>query len=116
MRTRCGSRKRRTRVGQASAAFRGLLATVYRAVGRQDEARALIMEMVRSHETPPFFMALLLMLMDEDDEAYTWLNRGVDERGDLMHSLRTTPFFMSAWGDPRFAAVLERMRLGPPMT
>jgi hypothetical protein len=32
-----------------------------------------------------------------------------------MHSLRTTPFFMSEWSDPRFAAVLQQMRLGPPL-
>ena len=71
--------------------------------------------MIDSPNTPPFFMALFYLMIDEHEQAYAWLDRGIRERGDLMHSLRTTPFFIAAWQDPRFATVLERMRLGSPL-
>lgn len=95
--------------------FRGLLAGIYGQVGRTDEARTIIRDVVRSPDAPPFFMALLHLVIDEYEQVYEWLDRGVRERGDLMHSLRTNPFFIKVWRDPRFAAVLERMRLGPPL-
>lgn len=95
--------------------FRGLLAGIYGQVGRADEARTIIRDVVRSPDAPPFFMALLHLVIDEYEQVYEWLDRGVRERGDLMHSLRTNPFFIKVWRDPRFAAVLERMRLGPPL-
>ncbi len=61
------------------------------------------------------WMALFHLMLGDLEHTFAWLNRGVDERSDLMHSIRTNPFFTSAWQDPRFAAVLQRMRLGPPL-
>ncbi len=101
-------------VSKNSAAFRGLLAATYRGAGRLDEARTIITDLRSSPDTPPFFAALLHLLLDEPDQALEWLHRGVEERGDLMHTLRTNPFFMALWPDPRFAAVLQRLHLGPP--
>lgn len=98
------------------ASFRGLLAIVYRGIGRVAEAREIILDRVRSSDVPPFGMALLYLMIDDQEQCYAWLNRGVDERGDQMHSLRTNPFFITAWPDPRFAAVLQRLRLGPPLS
>ncbi len=94
--------------------FRPLIAFVYRAMGRGDEAREIILDRLRSPDTNPFGRALLYLMIDEHEQCYVWLNRGVDERGDQMHSLRTNPFFVTARDDPRFVAVLQRMRLGPP--
>ncbi|MGH7712093.1 MAG: protein kinase domain-containing protein [Gemmatimonadaceae bacterium] len=102
-------------LSQNALPFRGLLAGVYGRVGRDAEARAMINEVVRSADAPPFFMALLHLTIREHEQVYAWLDRGVRERGDLMHSLRTTPWFITEWKDPRFAALLERMRLGPPL-
>ena len=96
-------------------AFRGLLASVYRGAGRIEDAKAIIRDLTADTATPPFFRALLHMFVDELDETYEALNRGVEERADMMHTLRTNPFFTSAWGDPRFAGILKRMRLGEPL-
>lgn len=95
--------------------FRGMRASVYGQVGRLEEARESILEVVSQPDGPPFFMAYLNLTIGQKDAAYQWLRRGVEERGDLMHSLRTTPFFMSEWGDPRFAELLRLMRLGSPL-
>jgi tetratricopeptide (TPR) repeat protein len=95
--------------------FRGLLAGIYGQIGRTAEAREIIADVLKQPAAPPFFMALLHLTIGEYDKVYDWLDRGIDERGDLMHSLRTNPFFISEWKNPRFAAVLQRMRLGPPL-
>ncbi|MBC7896906.1 MAG: tetratricopeptide repeat protein, partial [Cytophagaceae bacterium] len=99
---------------QHAAAFRGLLASVYRGAGRVDEARAIIHELSHGSDAHPFFMALLHLFIDELDTAYEWLDRGVQERSDMMHTLRTNPFFRPAWGDPRFGAIVRRVGLGEP--
>jgi len=52
--------------------------------------------------------------LGEHDKVYPWLERGVRERADFMHSLRTNPFLIGEWKDPRFAEILQQMRLGPP--
>ena len=101
--------------GQRALPFRGLLASVYGEVGRSTEAREIIRDVVSQPDGPPFFMALLQLIVGEHAKAYEWLDRGVRERGDLMHTLRTNPFFKSEWRDPRFAELLQRMRLGPPL-
>ncbi|MGQ0641258.1 MAG: tetratricopeptide repeat protein, partial [Gemmatimonadaceae bacterium] len=102
-------------LSQRALPFRGLLAGVYGQVGRKAEARDIIGDVLRQPDPPPFFMALLHLTIDEHDKVYKWLDRGVVERADLMHSLRSNPFFISEWKDPRFAALLQRMRLGSPL-
>jgi hypothetical protein len=84
-------------------------------MGRADEAREIIVERLRSPDNNPFGRALLYLRIDDQEQCFAWLNRGVDERGDQMHSLRSNPFFVSAWTDPRYTAVLQRMRLEPPL-
>jgi hypothetical protein len=95
-----------------SPAFRPLVAFVYRAMGRVDEAREIILDRLGAPDINPFGRALLYLMIDDREQCYAWLNRGVDERGDQLHSLRTSPFFASARGDPGFDAVLQRLRLG----
>lgn len=100
---------------QRALPFRGLLAGTYGQVGRGAEAMDIIRDVLSQPNGPPFFMALLHLTIGEHEKAYAWLDRGVQERGDLMHSLRTNPFFKSEWHDPRFAELLQRMQLGPPL-
>ena len=78
--------------GQRALPFKGLLAGVYGQVGRTADARELIRDVVNQPDGPPFFMALLHLTIGEHEKAYEWLDRGVEVRGDLMHSLRTNPF------------------------
>ena len=93
--------------------FHPLVAFVYQAMGRAVEARDIILERLRAPGINPFGRAVLYLRIGDLEQCFAWLNRGVDERGDQMHSLRTNPFFVSAREDPRFGAVLQRMRLGP---
>jgi hypothetical protein len=89
---------------------------VYTSAGRTDEAKPIIAELAVAPKTSPFFVALLHLMIGDMDAVYTWLDRGVEERSDMMHTLRTNPFFVSQWGNPRFAAVLQRIGLGEPLS
>ena len=83
---------------------------MYKAVGRADESRVIVDEMLRSPGIPPFFMALLYLTIDDLDQVFASLDRGLRERADLMHTLRTNPFLVSLWQDPRFAALFVEWR------
>jgi TolB-like protein/Flp pilus assembly protein TadD len=93
----------------------GTLATMYAGLGRHDEARELLGQMLVAPATSRFFVALIYSFLGETDEVYRWLNLGVDERAPFMYWIRTYPLLSREWGNPRFAAVLERMGLGPPL-
>ncbi len=97
-----------------SPAYKGALAGAYGWSGRTDDARALMDSLKQSPNAPPFFIAMLHASIGEHDTAFEWLERGIAERADFMHSLRTNPFFMSEWEDPRFAVLLKKLNLGPP--
>jgi eukaryotic-like serine/threonine-protein kinase len=93
----------------------GMLAACYGQMGRLDEARALAAEMLAAPFIPAFFVAVIYSFIGDTDEVYRWLQRGVDGREPFMHWLRTNPLLSHEWGDPRFAALLEQMGLGPPL-
>ena len=64
---------------------------------------------------PPFFVAVVYSFMGDRDAAYRWLDVGVETRATFMYWLRTFPLLWREWDDPRFAALLERMGLEPPL-
>jgi tetratricopeptide (TPR) repeat protein len=94
----------------------GIRAGMYARVGRGEEARELLEKLIAVTTPPHFFVALLYAFLGDTDEVYRWLERGVEERGFFMYCLRTYPLFSGEWGNPRFAAVLEKMGLGPPLS
>lgn len=48
-----------------------------------------------------------------DDRAFEWLGRCIDEREPVILHFPHMPIYDGLRGDPRFAALLRRMRLGP---
>ena len=96
----------------------GLLAAGYGFAGRQDEARALLNElMIRSRTThvPAYAMVAAYSGLGEPDHCLEWLEKAVEER-DLMIVAciqvdeNITSFF---GGHPRFHALLRKMNLEP---
>ena len=93
----------------------GMLAAIYGRMGRMAQAREHADAMIQAPFAPPFFVALIYYFMGELDEMYRWLERGVEERAPFMYWLRTFPALSDEWANPRFAALLEKMGLGPPL-
>ncbi len=98
-----------------SFAQTGMLAAAQAALGLHEEAQVSAEKMLRLQFRPAFFVGLVYSLMGERDRIYPWLELGVETRAPFMYWLRTFPLYSGEWGDPRFAALLEKMGLGPPL-
>jgi tetratricopeptide (TPR) repeat protein len=98
-----------------SFAHTGMLAATQAALGHHDEAQASAEKMLGLQFRPAFFVGVVYALMGERDKIYPWLELGVETRAPFMYWLRTFPMYSGEWGDPRFAALLEKMGLGAPL-
>jgi len=49
--------------------------------------------------------------LGDADEALRWLEVGYTERASFMDGIKVTPAFDPLHGDPRWTALLRRMRL-----
>jgi len=81
--------------------------------GRERDATAAIDELdmlARSRFVTAYGMALANVGLGRVDDAFQWLERAFDERSHWLVWLRLDPRFDSLRRDPRFAALLERMR------
>jgi serine/threonine-protein kinase len=58
----------------------------------------------------PSCVAWALSALGDRDGAFRWLERGVDERDYSMLQLKTQPNYDPLRGDPRFQALLRRMK------
>jgi hypothetical protein len=80
--------------------------------GRRDEAIELLRIV---HDPQPhalaFHMAMACTGLGEIDEAFAQLERGYEERASFMDGLRVTAAFEPLHPDPRWTALLHRMRL-----
>jgi len=81
--------------------------------GKRDEARAVLDELKKratERYVPPYDFALIYNGLGERDEAFTWLERGVEQRDPKMIFLRVEPKWDTLRDDPRFVSLLERMK------
>jgi serine/threonine-protein kinase len=90
------------------------IGAVAAARGRHAEARAVLVELTErasGRYISPVAFAMVHAALGESDEAFTWLDRAYDERRGWLCYLKVEPLLDGLRGDPRFARLLERMRL-----
>jgi eukaryotic-like serine/threonine-protein kinase len=83
--------------------------------GHRDEALKLIDELKRLAEREhinTFHFAVPYIGLGDRDEAFFWLGKGVDERSIGFAMLDVHPWFDDLRSDPRFTALLNRLK--PP--
>lgn len=68
------------------------------------------LETTRSTGQDAFWVAMVYAGLGQLDEAFVWLDRAVDDHS-LTYEVRE-PRFADLHADPRFPALLERLRLG----
>jgi hypothetical protein len=49
--------------------------------------------------------------LGEIDEAFVWMDRAIEARDHMMTPIKTYPFMDPIRSDPRFAALLRKMKL-----
>jgi tetratricopeptide (TPR) repeat protein len=82
-------------------------------MGRTDEARAVLGEMERlatRRFVTAYGMALVHTALGQKDQAFAWLDQAFAERSHWLVWLRLDPRWNALRDDPRFAALIERMR------
>jgi Flp pilus assembly protein TadD len=94
----------------------GNLGRAYALAGRRSEAEALLEKLTarsRTEYMPPFAMALVLLGLEEWEQALDWLEQGVEERDVLVVSVvKSEPQLVTPLlAHPRYQALLCKMNL-----
>ena len=94
----------------------GGLAITYARLGRKEEARKVLGELIRIANTSYFpgeVIASVYVALGENDEAIHWLDRAIKEHSGAIHGIGVAREFRLLHSDPRFADVLRRIGLDP---
>jgi non-specific serine/threonine protein kinase len=81
-------------------------------LGRHDEAKLVLaaaIPEVDQGNIPPSVLAAIFVALDQPDEAFTWLDRGLASRDSAMLSLRVDPLLAGLHTDPRWPALVSRV-------
>jgi TolB-like protein/tetratricopeptide (TPR) repeat protein len=92
----------------------GWLGLMLGVTGRTDEARGVLERleaMARTRYVPPSMFALTNLGLRDMDRAFEWLDRAVDARDQIMMPIKSYVFFDPIRADPRFHALLKKMKL-----
>jgi serine/threonine protein kinase/tetratricopeptide (TPR) repeat protein len=87
---------------------------VYAVSGRRDEALKIIhhfKELAKEKYVDGYQMATIYSGLGDKDEAFHWLNRGIEQRSTSSVFVKYDPFFDRLHSDPRFPEVLRRIGL-----
>jgi tetratricopeptide (TPR) repeat protein len=90
------------------------LAHAYAVSGQTAEARKLLGQLIqRSTQTyfSPFDIAVVYVGLGDRDQAFEWLEKAYDERTRPMLSLKVNPRLDPLRSDPRFVALMRRMKV-----
>jgi serine/threonine-protein kinase len=98
---------------EKDAAFRRFgLVLAYHALGRGEEADAVLGELVeKDAKDSAFQIAEAYGFRGEVDEAFAWLERAYAQRDSGLADIKGDPTLARLEPDPRYVAFLERMRL-----
>ncbi len=89
------------------------LAYAYGVSGRRAEARRILQRVLAQpqHDKLAFHLALAFTGVGEYDEAFAWLERGIEERGSFMLGVYVEPGFDPLRKDARWKPLVQRMRI-----
>jgi len=92
----------------------GILGCLYARVGRRAEALQLVEAQIarskRSHVSPSS-VALVYIGLGDSNRAIEWLEKAYEERDHTLVALKIDPAYLPMRSDPRFIALLRRIRL-----
>ena len=91
-----------------------LLGHAYAVAGREGDARAVLQQLDAASKTryvPPYPIAVIYAGLGRDDEAFAWLQKAYEGRDSWMCYLAIDPRMDVLRKDPRFAELLNRLKL-----
>jgi len=106
--------------GNKSARASAARAWVLTRIGRVEEARAILDDLVSrstDQHVPPYQMAIAHAALGEDDAAFEWLERGLQANRSLCPEFVSDERFAGLRADQRFASLSNRCDIsGVPAT
>ena len=95
---------------------RAALGHLYALAGKQAEARKTISELKElssKRYVTAYDIAIIHAGLGENDQAFEWLDKALQERSSWLPYLRVEPRIDELRSDPRFKALLDRVGLTP---
>ena len=90
------------------------LAFVYSQAGKKPHAVKILNELkeksVNGGNVPPFTLAVAFFALGNKDEAFAWFEKGYEEHSREMILLKTRQYLDPLRSDPRFQALLDKMK------
>jgi TolB-like protein/tetratricopeptide (TPR) repeat protein len=99
-------------LSRRSAASLALLGYAHAQLGERKESQQMIEALkATSQQTfvPAFFVALIYAGLEDQDQAFTWLEKAYEERFNRIAYLNLEAFWDPLRSDPRFADLLRRV-------
>jgi TolB-like protein/Tfp pilus assembly protein PilF len=99
--------------GHSPAAI-GVLIRAYAHAGRRADALRALEELKRREKigyVPTAAFVNAYLGLDDNEQAFVWLERAYQEKSNILQFLKVHPFFDPIRGDPRFADLLRRVGL-----
>jgi tetratricopeptide (TPR) repeat protein len=87
------------------------LALAYHALGRKKESDLKLAELIQFPGGASFLVAEVYAYRGESDQAFVWLERAYTERDTGIEEMKADPLLASLRSDPRYRALLKKMRL-----
>jgi TolB-like protein/DNA-binding winged helix-turn-helix (wHTH) protein/Tfp pilus assembly protein PilF len=97
-------------------AMEAALGHAYAVAGKRTEAQQLLDRLkaeARDRYISPYSIAVLYAGLDDQEEAFAWLNRAYDERDNWLIYLKVEPRLEALRSDARFDDLLRRVGLVP---
>ena len=94
------------------ASIKAMVAYAYAASGRKDEALKLATEVSSHPAAPAYWIAQIYARLNDQDQAFEWLERAYAARSFQMVGLKVDPGLDNLRSDPRFELLLDRIGLG----
>ena len=94
-------------------AFTSALGTAYALAGRRSDALAVIddfRQQAKQHDVIPLSYAMIYAALGDRDSAFVWLDRSYVNRDWWLTLLRAEPIFDPLHSDPRWDALVRRMK------
>jgi TolB-like protein/DNA-binding winged helix-turn-helix (wHTH) protein/Tfp pilus assembly protein PilF len=88
-----------------------LVVHTYARMGRTEQARQLLSRVVAEGDPAAYAIALAYVGLGDHDRAFHWIDRALETRMGAFNEVPADPIFDPLRPDPRFSALVRRMRL-----
>jgi TolB-like protein/Flp pilus assembly protein TadD len=91
-----------------------MLAYALALAGRRDEAETILeahKKLAKQRYVSPYNFALIYTGLGDNDQAFEWLAKCIEQRTRLVYRLKARPMFDPLRSDPRYTELLRRMNL-----